>query len=142
MQKVLWVILLAAFTMLIFLSSSLPMSESGRLSSMAAAFLGQLLDIARISVDGNLEHLIRKLAHFTAFAVQGGLLCRTFSEFRIANRSANGYVLFFGLLTAVTDEYIQSFSAGRTSAVNDVLLDFSGTLSMWLAYRMWQWSRH
>lgn len=142
MQKVLWVILLAAFTMLIFLSSSLPMSESGRLSSIAAAFLGQLLDIAGISVDGNLEHLIRKLAHFTAFAVQGGLLCRTFSEFRIANRSANGYVLFFGLLTAVADEYIQSFSAGRTSAVNDVLLDFSGTLSVWLAYRIWQWSRH
>lgn len=142
MQKVLWLILLVAFTLLIFLNSSLPMSDSGRLSSMAAAFLGQLLDVAGISVEGNLEHLLRKLAHFTAFAVQVGLLCRTFSEFRIANRAANGYVLFLGLLTAVVDEYIQSFSAGRTSAVNDVLLDFSGTLSMWLAYRIWQWSRH
>lgn len=141
MQKILWLILLAAFTMLIFLSSSLPMSESGRLSSMAAAFLRQLLDVAGVAADGNLEHLLRKLAHFLAFALQGGLLCRTFSEFRLANRMANGYVLFLGLLTAVVDEYIQGFSAGRTSAVNDVLLDFSGTLSMWLACRIWQWSR-
>lgn len=142
MQKVLWAILLVAFTLLIFLSSSLPMSESGRLSSLAADFLQRLLALADISVDGNLEHMLRKLTHFTAFAVQGWLLCRTFSEFRLAGRAANGYVLFLGLLTAVVDEYIQGFSAGRTSAVNDVLLDFSGTLSMWLACRIWQWSRH
>ncbi|MBQ7339146.1 MAG: VanZ family protein, partial [Clostridia bacterium] len=35
--------------------------------------------------------------------------------------------LLFSLLTAVTDEYIQSFT-GRTSSVSDVLLDFSGAL--------------
>lgn len=142
MQKVLWVILLAAFTMLIFLSSSLPMSESGKLSSLVADFLQRLLILADISAEGNLEHLLRKLTHFMAFAIQAWLLCRTLSEFKIANRAANGYILFLGLLTAVVDEYIQSFAPGRTSAVNDVLLDFSGTLSMWLACRIWQWSRH
>jgi len=39
------------------------------------------------------------------------------------------------------DEYIQFFTPGRECRVTDVLLDFSGTFCMWLAYRIWQWTK-
>lgn len=141
MRKLLWLILLLAFTMLIFLSSSLPMSESGRISGTAASLLQELWHAAGIEQADNLEHLLRKLTHFMAFAIQGWLLYKTFAAFH-AGTSANGYILLAGLLTAVVDEYIQSFSTGRSSSVNDVLLDFSGAFCMWLSCRIWQWSWH
>ena len=36
-------------------------------------------------------------------------------------------LLFFALLCAVADEFLQSFT-GRTSSVRDVLIDFGGAL--------------
>lgn len=130
------------FTAMIFYCSSMPMTESGRLSGLAEHYVAQLLQLAGMETGGDLEHRLRKLTHFIAFAVQGLLLCKVFIVNRINNYAANGYILFLGLLTAVIDEYIQSFSAGRTSMVNDVLLDFSGLFSAWLGCRIWQWSRH
>lgn len=88
---------------------------------------------------GDTEHYIRKLAHFCEFALLGLLLCRSFSAFGVKNFAATGYILFLGLLTAVIDEYIQSFSPGRGSMVKDVLLDFAGVFCAWLEYRIWQW---
>lgn len=38
------------------------------------------------------------------------------------------YFLFFGVLAALGDETLQGFTAGRTSQVSDVLLDFGGFL--------------
>lgn len=141
MQKIFWLLMLAAFTVLIFVNSSLPMSESGRLSKTAADYVVWAGDILQINFDRNLEHYLRKLAHFTAFALEGFFLCKAFSSFKASNRLATGYILFFGLFIAVVDEYIQSFASGRMASVNDVLLDFSGVFTMWLAYRIWYWCR-
>ena len=78
--------------------------------------------------DDMLHGIIRKLAHFTEFAVLAVLsvllllqLCGTLITPYFTT------VLFGTLLAAVTDEFIQSFT-GRTSSVRDVLIDFSGAL--------------
>lgn len=140
-MKILWLLLTAVFILFIFANSSLPMSDSGRLSATAAAIVMKMGDMVNITFSGDLEHQIRKLAHFIEFAILGWLLCKTYGEFGVARHTGNGYILFIGLLVAVIDEYIQLFSYGRTSQITDVLLDFSGVLCMWLAYRIWQWSK-
>ncbi len=69
--------------------------------------------------------LVRKSAHILEFALHGILLAGCFSGIfkkRII------YVLFFGLMTACVDEFIQLFSEGRSSMIQDVFFDFSGTL--------------
>ena len=134
-----WLFLAVALTAVIFVNSSLPATESGKLSGYIAQIalrLGQLLDI---SMQGDVEHTIRKLAHFMEFACLGLLWCKVFASFHVSNRTSNGYVLLFCLLAAVVDEYIQLFSYGRDGKVLDVLLDFSGALSAWLWYRIVQW---
>ena len=83
------------------------------------------------------NHLVRKMAHFSAFAVLGVLWTGTF-------RNAKNFTLFkplgLCLLAAVTDETIQLFVTGRSGQLSDVWLDFSGalcgTLLFWLICKL------
>jgi VanZ family protein len=70
--------------------------------------------------------LIRKLAHFTEYAVLGVLASRAFVDsFR-----SSFYFLAGGLvvLVAIADETNQSFNPARTGSLVDVLIDLSGGL--------------
>ena len=134
-----WLLLVVVLTVVIFVNSSLPATESGKLSGFVAQFVAQLSQLVDIELKGDVEHTIRKLAHFLEFACLGLLWCKTFASFRVSNRTSTGYILLLCLLTAVTDEYIQLFSLGREGKVMDVLLDFSGAACAWLWYRIVQW---
>ena len=134
-----WLLLVVVLTAVIFVNSSLPATESGKLSGFVAQFVAQLSQLLDITLKGDVEHTIRKLAHFLEFACLGLLWCKTFASFRVSNRTSTGYILLLCLLTAVTDEYIQLFSPGREGRVMDVLLDFSGASCAWLWYRILQW---
>ena len=134
-----WLLLVVVLTVVIFVNSSLPATESGKLSGFVAQFVAQLSQLLDITLKGAVEHTIRKLAHFLEFACLGLLWCKTFASFRVSNRTSTGYILLLCLLTAVTDEYIQLFSLGREGRVMDVLLDFSGAACAWLWYRIVQW---
>lgn len=69
------------------------------------------------------EHFVRKAAHFTEFLTLGILMTLCIY---LCNRQNIFIPLFAGLLTAVTDEFIQLFADGRAGQVADVVLDFSG----------------
>ena len=134
-----WLLLAVVLVALIFFNSSLPATDSGKLSGFAAQIVLQLSQMLDISLKGNVEHTIRKLAHFLEFACLGLLWCKVFASFHVSNRTSTGYILLICLLVAVVDEYIQLFSPGRDGKVMDVLLDFSGAFCAWLWYRIVQW---
>lgn len=71
-------------------------------------------------------HLVRKLAHFCEYALEGFwlMLClRVYTRRYVRHVS---WPLLVGLLTALADETIQMFSSGRSSQITDVWLDFVG----------------
>lgn len=138
-MRYVWLLLSAALIVLIFYNSSLSGSESGGLSAMLAAYLEPFASMAGYA--GDLEHTLRKLAHFCEFALLCFFIYKTFAGFYFYSSAADGYILFICLFVATVDEYIQSLVPGRTSAVSDILLDFSGAFCMWVAYRIWQWCR-
>lgn len=140
-MKYFWFLLAACFVGIIFYNSSLPLRQSSQLSGWVTALTQLLAQHLDIQLTGDVEHHIRKLAHFCEFALLGLLLCRSFSAWGVPKLTATGYILFLALLVAVIDEYIQAFSPGRGSSVKDVLLDFSGVFCAWLEYRIWQWCR-
>lgn len=74
-----------------------------------------------------LEHIVRKLAHFSEFACLGGLGCGLLIVFRKVSLHPVVHLLSGGLLAASIDETIQIFSH-RGSQLQDVWLDFSGFL--------------
>ena len=74
-----------------------------------------------------MHEVVRKTAHFVEFAALGFCLCGVADGIRTDHwrTSLLFFPLFVLLSTAVTDEFIQTFS-DRTGSVKDVLLDFCG----------------
>lgn len=81
----------------------------------------------KAATDAALHAFVRKAAHFLEFAAiavaASLLLWRLRGEYPAQNLV---YVLSGSLFIAVTDEYIQCFSPGRSSSVRDVVIDFFG----------------
>ena len=78
-------------------------------------------------------HLVRKLAHFCEYLLEGFLLMLCM---RVYSRHPLGHItvpMLGGVLTALTDETIQLYSPGRSSQVTDVWLDSVGVLAGILA---------
>ncbi len=100
---------------IIFGQSSMPATvsnvESGGLLTIISKYLPFIT-----------HHLLRKLAHFTEFAILGFLLAQCF------HRSIF-WPLFVGVLCAMTDETIQLFVSGRSGQLTDVWLDFAGVIT-------------
>ena len=75
-------------------------------------------------------NLIRKLAHFSEFAVLGFLSFFAFYFLEIRKKlQLIIYPVSFGLAVAGTDEFLQLFFEGRSAQITDVLLDTSGVLT-------------
>lgn len=82
------------------------------------------------------EHLIRKLAHLTEYAILGYILSLNWRnvlesnvfDFMTAFRNYFRILgtMFDGLIIALIDESIQYTSEGRSAEVRDVWIDFGG----------------
>lgn len=108
--------------MLVFIwgNSCLNGTDSSEVSGFAASVL------ARIFGDAVMQAtlVIRKLGHFTEFALLGFFL----SWNGKLRRWPVVQAILLGLLAAMTDETIQLFVPGRAGMVQDVWIDFSGIL--------------
>ena len=96
--------------------SMMPASESKAESGGIVAVLSQMLPWVT-------DRLVRKAAHFTEYAVLGGLV---FGAFPQRGRTAVIEAVFAGVLAAFLDETIQLFSPGRSGQIADVWLGLAG----------------
>ena len=124
-KRTLYIIAAVAATAFIFANSLKTAAVSDASSNTVIEYLECILTFLNIKIPPEkLVFPIRKAAHFTEFFIQGALLTGCFKG-KYQGRIIN--ILFFGLLTACTDEFIQSFVPGRGSLVSDVFIDFAGT---------------
>ena len=120
------IVLYCLYILLIFSNSAQTASES---SQRSLRIVQQLNSLLFGGADIISEHLIRKAAHFTEFAGLGALGYACFKRgIRVPASvfSAAASSVFFGLLTALTDETIQLFVEGRSGQITDVWIDFAG----------------
>lgn len=128
----LWM-LTAAWMCVIFLFSAQNGTQSSALSGRITTWVLSLLGYNALTADGEAalqvaEFVVRKLAHFSEYAVLGMLLAGLVSAYQ----KAKGWYVFAAaaaLLYAALDEWHQGFTPGRMPAVRDVLIDFSGALT-------------
>lgn len=122
-----WRLACGLWLLLIFSQSAMPAPVSQAESGGLFYLLVQIFPFLT-------EHLLRKLAHFTEFAILGIFLGKSL-------RASTTDVLLAGLLCALCDETIQLFVMGRSSQVSDVWVDFSGILAaaglLWLLDQFW-----
>ena len=133
--RVLFTLALAGCIWFIF-SNSMAVAD---VSSVSSGRVLQLLQavLRRLGMPGLAQrltmHLVRKLAHFCEYLLEGFLLMLCM---RVYSRRPLRHItvpMLAGVLTALTDETIQLFSQGRSSQVTDVWLDSAGVLAGILA---------
>ena len=125
-KKYLFVILALGMTAFIFWNSARPAAESAQSSGRIVSFLTRILSYLGVYINYDLmQKIVRKAAHIAEFVAQAIFIAGSFSG---KYRKRIVYILFFGLLTACTDEYVQLFSDGRAALIGDVFIDFSGTV--------------
>lgn len=78
------------------------------------------------------DHFVRKLAHFTEFALLGMMLRSFFAAALSRGRQLLSRCTLLAVclcaMVAGMDEYLQQFSPGRSCQLSDVALDSSGAL--------------
>ena len=120
--------LFAAGTVVFIFSNSM---QSGAASGLRSAAVTEWLNggLARVGVGWRFsERLVRKLGHFSEYALLGFWLMLSLRVYTRRILSHISWPLFFGLLAGVLDEGIQMFADGRGSDVRDVVIDFSGVV--------------
>ncbi|MBR1599559.1 MAG: VanZ family protein [Lachnospiraceae bacterium] len=140
--KMLYKIILCVMTVFmmafIFRMSAMEADESSQLSTSVGYTIGGILvegfeempaDTQEEYVE-EIEHPLRKLAHFTEFMVLGFLLLLdvfVFTKLNGVKRSVVALVL--GLAYAASDELHQLLVSGRSCELRDVLIDVGGVVS-------------
>lgn len=118
-----FLLLAGVITVFIFASSMQSAEVSSETSGRLLTLINRLLSGTSVTITQN---FIRKLAHFAEFFMQGLFLslAAVFSLKGLKHHLVN--IAFAGLLTACTDELLQTFFDGRSAQITDVFLDFGG----------------
>ncbi|MDO5324946.1 MAG: VanZ family protein [Clostridia bacterium] len=121
-----WALAVGWIAVLFFFSGQTA-AESGKLSGAIANFVRGIFPFNRIPPD-QLERVLRKLAHFCIFALEGFLLCLAMTE--SSGEISVGAVLSVIACTglAAANELHQIFFEGRSCEGRDVLIDTGGAL--------------
>lgn len=124
-----------AWTLFIFCRSLKTAELSGQESLWVLQWLYRVFPFR--PTDGQ----IRKMAHFTEFAVLGVLIACTFRQKRLTPRHVLPLALSAGGATALVDETIQLFVEGRSGQIQDVWIDIGGTAAgvLFLALLRFLW---
>ncbi len=86
-----------------------------------------------------LHFLVRKCAHFSAYAILGLLAAHAFIESSHVKLRRQWFLvaLFLTCVYALTDEYHQSFVASRTASIYDSLIDMAGGFTALVFSAIW-----
>lgn len=131
---VLW-ILTVLWAATIFSFSAQPATQSDEISEGFTKKIVRAIDVTNSlteedveTIAENLNHFVRKTAHFFAYALLAVLLFLLFREY--------GFNLFHTMILAVaiaglyacSDEFHQTFVPGRSGEIRDVGIDTTGAL--------------
>ena len=132
--RAVFIVLTALILVFIFIMSSKPADESDELSITFGYRLCELFkpgfkglpESEKTSYASQINHFIRKAAHFTEFAVLGALFFTDFYLFDVRRTRCVIFGFLSGAAAAVFDEIHQIFVPGRAGMITDVLLDCAG----------------
>ena len=120
--------LLVVLLAFIWGNSMTPGNVSGEMSGWVSRLIGKLLPF--LSPESEHGHwLVRKIAHFSEFALLGILFSWLWAM--LMRRRSLRFLLSLGcgMVCAVIDECIQLFSPGRVCSFFDMCIDWSGVLT-------------
>lgn len=130
MQKIILIILLIIWMITVFCFSNQQGETSGSTSGKVIKAILKIFtkDVSEEKIQ-KLQLPIRKLAHFTIFAIGGVLAIMLLNQYNIPLMKKIIYSQLIITIYAATDEFHQRFIPGRTASIWDVLIDSAGALT-------------
>lgn len=125
--KVFMWLLALGWAAMLFVFSGQNGVQSGNLSRRFTEWVLRILPNLPWTV-GQLEPVLRKIAHFAIFALEGMLLCIAMQLSFSSRRRATLLCALLCGCAAGANELHQSFVAGRNAAWTDVLIDSAGAV--------------
>ena len=89
-------------------------------------FFNSKSSVEKEQITEKLDPYIRKLAHFTLYAIGGILIANYINTYNIKDKNKIIYSIGIGATYACTDEFHQLFVEGRSGQLTDVLIDSLG----------------
>ena len=142
MKKKAKIIILTTITILwmvfIFIMSAKNATQSSSISggftyNILNTFFEQFRSIDKTTQNGiveGLQFIVRKSAHFLAYAILGGLCFENLSTLdKLSKKKTFFIALLISVLYAISDEIHQYFVPGRASQFRDVMIDSCGALT-------------
>jgi len=134
--RVIFLLMTVGCMVLIFLFSSdnavRSSSKSGRVTDTVVEIIvndyDELSAEKQLSIRDKAEHIIRKLAHYSVYAMLGFCASMAVGQRKLFGKGSLG-VLIFCFLYACSDEIHQIFVPGRAGMFTDVLIDTGGALT-------------
>ncbi len=129
--RILFSILLIGNFIIIFIFSSQDGEDSSSLSqgfiyNVLKNFINNEKQIETIIE--NIEPLVRKLAHFSIYALSGIWMIGLLETFNLTDEKKIIYGALIGFLYAISDEFHQSFVSERSASPIDIFIDTLGCL--------------
>lgn len=110
-------------------SSALSGGLIEKIASMITPHFADWTEEQQAEVIAQWQFIVRKLAHFTEYALLGVLMMLALSAHTHRMLSQILIAAAIGLLYAAGDEWHQSFVPGRGPGIRDVCIDFLGALT-------------
>lgn len=142
--RLIFFILTIATFITIFIFSNQNGEESGETSRGFTKIIIEALPISKDLDEGrkaelieNAQTVVRKLAHFSIYTVLGINLMGFINTYdKLKQKDKILITILVGSIYAVSDEFHQMFSGGRTPAVGDVCIDALGVLFGLMIYSL------
>lgn len=133
--RIILILLLLCTFFIIFVFSSQNGDTSGGISTRITESIleksnryNALEEEQKNKVSNRIEKIIRKIAHFSIYAMVGFLLMGLLSTYKLKNKWRIVITILIGILYAISDEVHQSFSPGRTPKITDIYIDTLGII--------------
>ena len=130
--KIITIILIIAWMTLVFYLSNQISDESSKLSGgITQAILNffNILEGKTLEQQSAIETVVRKLAHFSIYALGGILILLHVNLYKIKTNKKVIISWLIGTAYAITDEIHQLFISGRSGEIRDVCIDSLGVIT-------------
>ena len=136
--KIFKIILILVWMIVVFLFSAQKGADSGNTSrsftvEMIEIFLRKSIDVNSPIIQG-IETIIRKLAHYTIYAIGGFLIMNYAYTTEKTDKQKILYSITFGVCYAISDELHQFFVPERSAKLLDVGIDTLGIITGVIIY--------